>query len=222
MSWGLRCSSAAIRAKGDVIAAGPATSRGHLAAADVLPRCCLQAGQAAPCLQAAGVREEACSAWSRRWQASRSPAAHRRRSRPPCWRRTRPPCRCRFSPPCWGTQGNNGSSDGSSSGGTGASSRRCRGALLHRSDTLGLVKPATAVAFLGAGCWVPLAHTVCFDPPAAVLYCKYQPTKKLRKNKSFADGVLEVAVASKKAVGAGPPGCRYLLLLCTHHACLVG
>ncbi|KAI7843688.1 hypothetical protein COHA_002588 [Chlorella ohadii] len=33
-----------------------------------------------------------------------------------------------------------------------------------------------------------------------LLYCKYQPTKKLRKNKSFADGVLEVAVASKKAV----------------------
>ncbi|PRW57845.1 DNA repair and recombination RAD54B [Chlorella sorokiniana] len=33
-----------------------------------------------------------------------------------------------------------------------------------------------------------------------VLYCKFQPTKKLRKNKSFADGVLEVAVDSKKAV----------------------
>lgn len=50
-----------------------------------------------------------------------------------------------------------------------------------------------------------------------MLYCKYQPTKKLRKNKSFADGVLEVAVVSKKAVGAGsPPGCRWLLLRCVH------
>jgi hypothetical protein len=43
-----------------------------------------------------------------------------------------------------------------------------------------------------------------------VLYCKYQPSKKLRKNKSFADGILEVAVDTKRAVRAlwvlRPPG----------------
>ena len=53
---------------------------------------------------------------------------------------------------------------------------------------------------------VALLRAACNQPPLplapAVLYCKYQPSKKLRKNKSFADGVLEVAVASKKAVGA--------------------
>lgn len=64
-------------------------------------------------------------------------------------------------------------------------------------------------------CWVlgaaRLPHITPLLPlTLAVLYCKFQPTKKLRKNKSFADGVLEVAVASRKAVSAtplAPAGC---------------
>ena len=39
-------------------------------------------------------------------------------------------------------------------------------------------------------------------PALQVLYCKYQPNKKMRKNKSFADGVLEVAVDTKRAVSS--------------------
>ncbi|KAL4434006.1 hypothetical protein ABPG75_000447 [Micractinium tetrahymenae] len=83
------------------------------------------------------------------------------------------------------------------------------GAPAAKRPALGAAKPALPAA----------AKPVAPRPPAAaagaptaapaaqpgealyftVLYCKYQPNKKLRKNKSFADGIMEVALDTKKA-----------------------
>lgn len=70
---------------------------------------------------------------------------------------------------------------------------------------------------------LPLQFSSALDArcPAQVLYCKYQPSKKLRKNKSFADGVLEVALETKKAVGAGG-GCWRVLQLGAPHTAGAG
>jgi hypothetical protein len=79
-------------------------------------------------------------------------------------------------------------------------------------------KPAMAAANAGkpalARSTTATARPAAAAPPAAaaaassevryftVLYCKYQPSKKQRKNKSFADGILSIGLDSKRAVRA--------------------
>ncbi|KAI3434723.1 hypothetical protein D9Q98_002784 [Chlorella vulgaris] len=76
-------------------------------------------------------------------------------------------------------------------------------------------KPAMAAANAGkpalARSTTATARPAAAAPPAAaaaassevryftVLYCKYQPSKKQRKNKSFADGILSIGLDSKRA-----------------------
>lgn len=65
-----------------------------------------------------------------------------------------------------------------------------------------------------------MVTAACFDPPSlslAASSASVQPNKKLRKNKSFADGIMEVALDTKRAVRwHRSVGCSWVLR-CVHH-----